>query len=70
MRENPQDMLPRLRQFVVAVAWRGGERDFEGEETGGYGAGGERIAMDAWRMLARSMPKMANSEVRESGRVQ
>ena len=57
----------RLRQFVVAVGGRGGERAFAGEGTGGYGAGGERRATDAWRMLARSMPKTANSGERAVG---
>ena len=62
-------MLPGLYQFVVAVArcypvWRGGGEDdqstFSAEGMGEYGAGGERRAMDARRMLARKIPTTAN----------
>ena len=35
---------------------------FAGDDTGGYGAGGERIAMEDWRMFARRRPKTSNSE--------
>jgi hypothetical protein len=34
---------------------------FKGDGRGGWAAGGERIAMDAWRMFARRMPKRASS---------
>lgn len=61
--ESPADLLPRLRQFAVVVDWRGGERAFAGEGTGGYGAGGERIAMEDWRMFARRRPKTSNSAI-------
>jgi hypothetical protein len=33
----------------------------EGDGRGGYGAGGERIAMAAWRMLTRRRQNMDNS---------
>jgi hypothetical protein len=39
----------------------GGERGFEGDDIGGYGAGGERIAIDAWRMLRKRRPKRISS---------
>ena len=54
--------MPRLRQFAVADGWRGGERAFAGDGTGGYAAGGERIAKEAWRMFASRRPKTINSE--------
>jgi hypothetical protein len=62
--ESPADLLLllRLRQFALVVCWRGGEMAFAGEGTGGYGAGGERIAMEDWRMFARRRPKTSNSE--------
>jgi len=47
------DLLPRLRQFAVAVGWHGGgendKRAFASEGMGRYGAGGEQRAMVAWR---------------------
>ena len=53
---------------VVARCWpsferdgAAGERALEGDGRGGYGAGGERIAMVAWRMLARRRQKRNNS---------
>lgn len=61
--ESPADLLPRLCQFAVVVGWRGGERAFAGEGTGGYGGGGEQIAMDDCRMFARRRPRTINSGV-------
>jgi hypothetical protein len=68
--ERPPDLPRHVGGVIVVVVrcWPSferdgavGERALEGDGSGGYGAGGERIAMVAWRMLARRRQKRNNS---------
>jgi len=50
-----------LRQVECSFERDAGESGFEGDGRGGYGAGGERMAMADWKMLMRSRQKRDNS---------